>query len=250
MQDSHEGSFFTWLTGCWSWPSAGNSVAIIQNTHSWAQFQGTITPQYPHGIGSRTHTDTKFCWYTYKTGQYSHITYGHPPSHFKPSLDYPGHLTQCESEVSQLCPTLCNPMDCSLPGSSTHGIFQARVLEWGATSFSRRSSQHRDWTWVSPIADRRFTVWATKEACKYNVNCCRCVANLGLLWGFSGIFFLVFLLHSWLNPRVQSCGYGRSTVCLLFLPLEWWWSMFFKYTPYGFNVLPSTSDSLREPAVK
>ena len=44
---------------------------------------------------------------------------------------------QSESEVAQSCPTLCNPMDCSLPGSSVHGIFQARVLEWVATAFSR-----------------------------------------------------------------------------------------------------------------
>ena len=41
-----------------------------------------------------------------------------------------------ESEVAQSCPTLSNPMDCSLAGSSVHGIFQARVLEWGATAFS------------------------------------------------------------------------------------------------------------------
>ena len=41
-----------------------------------------------------------------------------------------------ESEVTQLCPTLSNPMDCSLPGSSIHGICQARVLEWGAIAFS------------------------------------------------------------------------------------------------------------------
>ena len=41
-----------------------------------------------------------------------------------------------ESEVMQLCPTLCDPMDCSLPGSSIHGIFQARALEWGAIAFS------------------------------------------------------------------------------------------------------------------
>ena len=41
-----------------------------------------------------------------------------------------------ESEVAQLCPTLCDPLDCSLPGSSIHGIFQARVLEWGAIAFS------------------------------------------------------------------------------------------------------------------
>ena len=41
-----------------------------------------------------------------------------------------------ESEVTQSCPTVSNPMDCSLPGSSVHGIFQARVLEWGAIAFS------------------------------------------------------------------------------------------------------------------
>jgi len=43
-----------------------------------------------------------------------------------------------EREITQSCPTLCNPMDCSLPGSSVHGIFQARVLEWGAIAFSGR----------------------------------------------------------------------------------------------------------------
>ena len=41
-----------------------------------------------------------------------------------------------ESEDAQLCPTLSDPMDCSTPGSSVHGIFQARVLEWGAIAFS------------------------------------------------------------------------------------------------------------------
>ena len=68
-----------------------------------------------------------------------------------------------EGEVTQSCPTLCNPMDCSLPGSSTHGIFQARILEWVAISFSRRSSQPRDLTQVSCIVSRHFTVWATRE---------------------------------------------------------------------------------------
>ena len=52
-------------------------------------------------------------------------------------------------------------MDCSLPGFSVHGIFQARVLEWIAISFSRGSSQLRDGTQVSHIAGRCFTVWAT-----------------------------------------------------------------------------------------
>jgi len=66
-----------------------------------------------------------------------------------------------ESEVTQSCLTLCDPMDCSLPGSSVHGIFQAIVLEWIAISFSSGSSQPRAWTLVSHIVDRRFTIWAT-----------------------------------------------------------------------------------------
>ena len=48
--------------------------------------------------------------------------------------------------VTQSCPTLCDPMDCKLPGSSVHGILQARGLKWVAFSFFRGSSQPRDWT--------------------------------------------------------------------------------------------------------
>ena len=65
--------------------------------------------------------------------------------------------------VTQLCPTLCNPMNCSLPSSSVQGILQARILGWVAILFSRGSSWPRDWTWMSCIADRFFTVWTTKE---------------------------------------------------------------------------------------
>ena len=72
-------------------------------------------------------------------------------------------LGEWVNEVAQSCPTLCDPLDCSLPGSSVHEIFQARILEWVAISFCRRSSQPRDWTWVSHIVGRRFTVWATRE---------------------------------------------------------------------------------------
>ena len=59
--------------------------------------------------------------------------------------------------VTQSCPTLYDPVDCSPPGSSVHGILQARVLEWVATSFSRGSSQPRDQTQVSCIAGGFFT---------------------------------------------------------------------------------------------
>ena len=61
-------------------------------------------------------------------------------------------------------------MGYSLPESSIHGIFQARILEWVAISFSRRSSQPWDRTWVSCIVGRHFTVWATKEALSLLLN--------------------------------------------------------------------------------
>ena len=82
------------------------------------------------------------------------------------TLQFPHHHVQ--SKVVQSCMTLWEPMDYRLPGSSVHGIFQARVLEWVAISFSRGSSWSRDWTWVSHIAGRHFTIWATREAHKVN----------------------------------------------------------------------------------
>ena len=59
--------------------------------------------------------------------------------------------------VTQSCPTLCDPGNCSPPGSSVHGILQARMPEWVAMSFSKGSSQPREWTWVSCIAGTFFT---------------------------------------------------------------------------------------------
>ena len=60
--------------------------------------------------------------------------------------------------VTQLGPTLCDPMNYSPPSSSVHGILQARILEWVAMPFSRGSSQPRDQSQVSRIAGRFFTV--------------------------------------------------------------------------------------------
>ena len=59
--------------------------------------------------------------------------------------------------VAQLCPTLCNPMDCSPPGSSVHRLSKKKILEWVAIPFSRGSSWLRDRTWVSCIAGRFLT---------------------------------------------------------------------------------------------
>ena len=111
------------------------------------------------------------CWEKY---QQSHICRGFPGS---------SDSRECTCNVEDLglipglgrsrgegegyplqCSGLESSMDCSLPGFSIHGIFQARVLEWVAISFSRGSSQPRNQTWVSCIAGRHFTLWATREA--------------------------------------------------------------------------------------
>ena len=65
--------------------------------------------------------------------------------------------------VAQSCPTLCDPMDCSPPGSSVHGIYQTRILQLVAIPFYRVSSQPRDETQVSCIAGRIFIIWATRK---------------------------------------------------------------------------------------
>ena len=67
---------------------------------------------------------------------------------------FPGHLNilgrrACGAKSLQLCPTLCDPVHCSLPGSSVRGLLQARILEWAAMSSSRASSPPRDQTCVS-----------------------------------------------------------------------------------------------------
>ena len=64
--------------------------------------------------------------------------------------------------VTQLCLTLCDHMDCSPPGSSVHGILQARILEWVAIAFSRGFSQPRDRIWVSSMAGIFFTIWSIR----------------------------------------------------------------------------------------
>ena len=71
-------------------------------------------------------------------------------------------LLHYKLSVTQSCLTLCDPRDRNLPGSSVHGILQARVLECFAIPSSRESSQPRDWTQVFFMSGRFFTVWDTK----------------------------------------------------------------------------------------
>ena len=84
----------------------------------------------------------------------------------------------CMCSVTHSCLTLCNPMDCNPPSSSVHGILQARILDWAAISFSRRSSRPRDRTQVSCIAGGFFTVWATREAQRTLMNLAKYSMNI------------------------------------------------------------------------
>ena len=75
---------------------------------------------------------------------------------------YPSLNSKVKVLVTQLYPSLCDSMDFSLPGSSVHGILQARILEWVGISFSRGFSWPRDQTQLSHIAGRCFPIWATR----------------------------------------------------------------------------------------
>ena len=76
-----------------------------------------------------------------------------------PSYEDPSHCISryCCCLVTKSCLTLCNPIDCSPPGSSVHGVSQARILEWVSIFFYRGSSWPRDWTHVSCLAGRFLT---------------------------------------------------------------------------------------------
>ena len=100
------------------------------------------------------------------------------------------------SKVAQSCPTLCEPMGCSPPCSSIHGIFQARVLEWVAISFSRGSSRPRDRTWVSCIGGRCFSL-------SHQGSPLISVSNRNL-WIVSMEYMLCFLLHSLQMDQTKS----------------------------------------------
>ena len=92
----------------------------------------------------------------------------------------PMHESEKWKEVTESCPTLSDPMDCSLPGSSVHGIFQARVLEWGAIAFSS------EWNWIAAKSANLLTIdfmcflslnnssapWCVESLAENNFFCC------------------------------------------------------------------------------
>ena len=111
-------------------------------------------------------------------------------------------LGNCCCLVTQSCLIVCSPMEWGPPGSSVRGIFQARILEWVAISFSRGSSQPRNQTRIFCIADIHFTVWATREA----------------ILSTNSTYF------SWCNNTTETC-----IICIF---LKYMWSIHHN-KPYG-----------------
>ena len=145
---------------------------------------------------------------------------------------------------------LCDPTDCSLPGSSVHGIFQAIVLEWVAIFFSRGSSQPKAQTRVSCIVDRRFTVWATREVLKLStvlfapVNC---VSEHLFLKQSILLFKQVVIFEGTNNLLVVKSIYPTMPHCMcsVFAHRIWTNHFFFVnicmiYT-FGFPLIPDSS---------
>ena len=95
-------------------------------------------------------------------------------------------VCMCVSLHAQSCQIRCDPIHCSLTDFSVHGILQARTLEWVALSTSRRSSRPRDQTWVSYIACRFLTTWATREVANpgHNLRSSELNLSIPLLWAF------------------------------------------------------------------
>ena len=115
--------------------------------------------------------------------------------------------------VTQSRPTLCNPLDCSLPGSSVLGILQARILEWVAIPFCRGSSQHRDRIQVSRTLGRLFTFWATREACCKEINR---QEILSLVSVSLFLFLLLFPSSQRLEKRKVWTGYNDQYILNIF----------------------------------
>ena len=125
-----------------------------------------------------------------------------------------------ESEVTQSCRTLSDPMDCSLPGSSIHGIFQARVLEWGAIAFSRGSSQPRDRTQDSHIVGRHFTVWVSRQVIclEKSVKTDHKIVTVFISgrWDYRFFFFFLLISMSLIFLTMKICSFHNKEEQVLF----------------------------------
>ena len=151
-------------------------------------------------------------------------------------------------------PTVCNTVDCSLPGSSVPGLFPARILEWVAISFSRRSSQPRDWTQFPCIVARLFTLWATREvrrtfqfylgmsATNHLIPLLRVMSSLNIFFFFS---YLISLGPGMMEKGKWCDVMWKTTFTYFHVPILFLW--FLLITKYV-NELTSLMDSGKDYA--
>jgi len=144
--------------------------------------------------------------------------------------------------LSQSCLTLCNPVDFSPSGSSVPGLLRTRTLQWVAIPFSRGSSWLRDQTRVSCIADRFFTIWATREAqAGYAKKPTKRKAWTSSITQIEKFFEYIFVY----TQLIEIKGWARQYICLVkclsneslhqtsnfdcsFKRIYWLWEYFFK----------------------
>ena len=133
--------------------------------------------------------------------------------------NYPQTCEKSETIVTQLCLTLCNPMDCNLPDSSVHEILQAWILKWVAVPFFRRSFQSRDGTQVSHKASRFFFFLPSEPPwilVAYNNKLFTQFIGLVVWAGLSG----VVLLLSW-QDSLMCLQLAATQMSVLLLRVDW-----------------------------
>ena len=130
---------------------------------------------------------------------------------------------------AQSCPTLCDHMDCGPPGFSVHGILQPRILEWAAIPFSNGSSWARDWTWVSCIASRFFTIHATRGYL--------CVGVVMFKNSASQSCLVAFMCPNWVTFQIARNWWSRGKSSFFSL-----WSLF---SPIGSPCLEKQGDKIK-----
>ena len=132
----HYHTVYQWHMAIWTptvwFPFPFTAILPILTWLCWYRFD-----VFPKGVVSSNFTPCTLLLYVY--------THTHTHTH---TYVYTHISGKVKLKVTQSRLTLCNPMDCSLPGSSVHGIFQTRILEWVTVPFSRGSSQPRDWSQV------------------------------------------------------------------------------------------------------
>ena len=141
--------------------------------------------------------------------------------------------------VAYLCPILWDPMDCSPPGSSVHGMLQSRILEWVAIPFSRGSSRPRDQTWVSCIVGRFFTAWVPREYTHGSVYMAILISQLVPTSPSPSVFTCPFSTSVWFLIFIF-CSFCYGTSEWLFVHLSFYILSEIELYFWYFLVTPST----------